>query len=68
MVADATMLIAVESSVLPILVTYAFDPALICVVEADHVRFSTDPTDSTAWSAVVAVEIPPSHRNSVFSA
>ena len=48
MVADATMLIALESSVLPILVTYAFDPALICVVEADHVRFSTDPTDSTA--------------------
>ena len=48
MVAEATILIAFESSVLPILVTYAFDPALICVVEADHVRFSTDPTDSTA--------------------
>jgi hypothetical protein len=68
MVAEATILIAFESSVLPILVTYAFDPALICVVEADHVRFSTDPTDSTAWRAVVAIKIPPSHQNSVFSA
>ena len=68
MVADATMLILAASSVLPMLVTYAFDPALICVVAADHVKFSTEPTDSTAWSAVVAVEVPPSHRNSVFSA
>ena len=68
MVADATMLIFEASSELPMLVTYAFEPALICVVAADQVRFSTDPTDSTAWRAVVAVEVPPSHRNSVFSA
>jgi hypothetical protein len=68
MVAETTILIAFKSSILPILVTYTFDPALIYVVEADHVRFSTDPTDSTAWRAVVAVEVPPSHQNSVFSA
>ena len=66
----ASSIVAVVSTInfwssreLPIEVTYAFAPASICVVDEVQVMFSTDPTESSTFNAVVASATPPSQRN-----